>query len=40
MKPKITNEKVDRHQAFFHPKNLQEKICTSFEEKLREIKRA
>ena len=40
MKPKMSIEKISLHQAFFHPVNLQEKICASFEEKLREIKRA
>jgi len=38
MKPKITAEKISLHQAFFHPVNLQEKICASFEERLRAIK--
>ena len=38
MKPKITNEKISRHQAFFHPQNLQKKICVSFEEKTKRIK--
>lgn len=38
MKPKITNEKISLHQAFFHPKNLEEKISASFEEKMKRIR--
>ena len=34
MKPKITNEKVSLHQAFFHPGNLQDKILKDYQQKL------
>lgn len=38
MKPKISIEKISFHQAFFHPVNLEKKICTSFEERLKKQK--
>ena len=38
MKPKMSIEKISLHQAFFHPVNLQKKICASFEERLKAIK--
>jgi len=34
MKPKITNEKVSLHQAFFHPRNLGRTIEAAHEKKL------
>lgn len=35
MKPKITNEKVSLHQAFFHPHNLEKKILKEYQKRLR-----
>lgn len=35
MKSKITSERVSRHQAFFHPNNLQDKIMSKYMERLR-----
>jgi hypothetical protein len=37
MKPKITNEKVSLHQAFFHPKDLSDKIQKEFERRIKSL---
>lgn len=37
MRPKITNEKISLHQAFFHPKELNNYINAQFEQRLADI---
>jgi len=37
MKPKVTNEKIDLHYAFFHPNDLSDDVLKKFNQKLRQL---
>ena len=38
MKPRVTVEKIDDFQLFFHPKNTQSEILTKYSQKIKKIK--